>query len=266
MVIRTFKSFVRLSYLGDVMITGSGTKRRILELLASSERGLSWRELKSELKVSDPVLAKHLKRLLEEGLITEEIDKEDRRIKIYKISDKGLFLLKKDILTAYFFMLICERFAYYSAAPLMKYHYKDENIKNIDKQELEKEKKAIIDGFGLFIRDLIIEGLARKDDTFLALLKALELFKKYIGYEFKNKNYIKEEFTIIKQIECVPPDQLLKETLTKISENASYSIMDMLGARKNPKFVHQYIKALENIGPFLREIIGKTRREFWFVW
>lgn len=98
MIVRTFKSYVGLSYLGDAIMTESDTKMRILKLLASSERGLSWKELKAELKVSDPVLAKHLKKLIEEGLITEEIDKKDRRVKRYKLNKIGLDALREELL------------------------------------------------------------------------------------------------------------------------------------------------------------------------
>ena len=45
-----------------------------------------WKTLKKLTKLSDRTLAKHIKRLEESGFIESEIDKRDRRKKIYKIS------------------------------------------------------------------------------------------------------------------------------------------------------------------------------------
>ncbi|AIY90412.1 ArsR/SmtB family transcription factor [Geoglobus acetivorans] len=66
----------------------SDSKRKILQLLASGEK--TWAELKMKTKLSDPVLAKHLKDLLKIGLIEEKIDREDRRKKIYTLNFEKL--------------------------------------------------------------------------------------------------------------------------------------------------------------------------------
>jgi len=62
-------------------------ERKILSSLISGSK--KWFELLNETGLSKKGLAKHLKRLLEEGLIGEEIDKKDRRVKIYSITEKG---------------------------------------------------------------------------------------------------------------------------------------------------------------------------------
>ncbi len=79
------------------------TRKKIIKILqAARESGkgkLTYSELKKEVGVSDPVLAKHLKRLIEEGIVKEEIDRRDRRIKWYEINISGLNELKNDLLS-----------------------------------------------------------------------------------------------------------------------------------------------------------------------
>lgn len=58
-------------------------------LIKILEGAKSWKEIKKLAKLADATLAKHIKALLEEGLITEEIDRKDRRRKIYSITEKG---------------------------------------------------------------------------------------------------------------------------------------------------------------------------------
>ncbi|GEM_PF-3267518 len=67
-------------------------KKRILSALYTGPK--TWNELLKITGFSRGTLAKHLKRLLDEGLISEEIDRRDRRIKIYRINEKGLEYLK----------------------------------------------------------------------------------------------------------------------------------------------------------------------------
>ena len=60
---------------------------------------MRWLDLKNSLKVSDPVLAKHIKRLISKGLIKEQVDPTDRRRKIYFLTDAGkkAIALEKEI-------------------------------------------------------------------------------------------------------------------------------------------------------------------------
>ncbi len=70
----------------------SDTRKRILELLITKE--MTWRELKKETKLSDPVLARHLKELEKRGLITVEVDKRDKRVKHYSVSFNSEYISK----------------------------------------------------------------------------------------------------------------------------------------------------------------------------
>jgi len=59
-------------------------QKKIILLLADGPR--TWKELLNLTGFARGTLAKHLKRLLDKGLITERIDKKDRRIKIYELN------------------------------------------------------------------------------------------------------------------------------------------------------------------------------------
>ncbi len=68
-------------------------EKKILSLLLSGQK--EWSELLNETKLSKKSLSKHIKRLLDSELISDEIDKKDRRKKIYKITEKGVKYLKE---------------------------------------------------------------------------------------------------------------------------------------------------------------------------
>ena len=63
-------------------------EKKILHSLLDGPK--RWKNLKEETKLSDRTLAKRLKSLIRKGMITEEIDEKDRRVKIYKITEKGV--------------------------------------------------------------------------------------------------------------------------------------------------------------------------------
>ncbi len=143
------------------MTTKSDTKQKILELLAVKERG--WKELKAELGISDPVLSKHIKTLLEKGLITEEIDKKDRRKKIYRINDKGLEQLLDDLLAIRI-----------SLDLLVEESEVKEECKRI--KNSEDRRKKFLDNIQKMVGGLFLISLLGGNLSIKIALRALELY------------------------------------------------------------------------------------------
>ncbi|RLI80314.1 hypothetical protein DRP07_09280 [Archaeoglobales archaeon] len=64
-------------------------------LLHLSENPKTWKDLLELTGFARGTLAKYLKKLLDKGQISERIDRRDRRVKIYSITDAGReFLLE----------------------------------------------------------------------------------------------------------------------------------------------------------------------------
>jgi len=69
---------------------------RILNCLADGPK--TWQELLNLTGFAKATLAKHIKKLLDQGLIDEEIDKKDRRRKIYRLNKEGYEALRDELL------------------------------------------------------------------------------------------------------------------------------------------------------------------------
>lgn len=82
-------------------------RRKILQALFSGAE--TWEELKKTTKLADATLAKHIKELLKEGLITEEIDPKDRRRKIYRPIKSGLEELREELIAFKLFTFLTEK-------------------------------------------------------------------------------------------------------------------------------------------------------------
>ena len=74
---------------GSVTIRSDSPRTQILFLLRKSERGMSTEELCKSLNVTPMAVHRQLKRLLQEGLVTSEILRQDRGrpIHIYKLTE-----------------------------------------------------------------------------------------------------------------------------------------------------------------------------------
>jgi len=99
----------------------SETKKKILHLLAIKER--TWKELKEETNLSDPVLAKHIKELLKMNLITEKIDPNDRRRKIYRLAPNSLESLKDELISFNLFIWLLSNINEYAKVYSKKGEY-----------------------------------------------------------------------------------------------------------------------------------------------
>jgi DNA-binding transcriptional ArsR family regulator len=64
------------------------TRREVVELLASGPRRAG--ELSSTVGVSAPAMSRHLRILLDAGLIVDERTREDARLRVFRLRPEGL--------------------------------------------------------------------------------------------------------------------------------------------------------------------------------
>ncbi len=81
--------------MNETLIIVEEKEKKILTALIEGPK--TWAELLELTGFARGTLAKYLKKLLEKGLITEEIDKRDRRVKRYKINEKGFEAIRIDL-------------------------------------------------------------------------------------------------------------------------------------------------------------------------
>ncbi|RLI76899.1 hypothetical protein DRP05_11840 [Archaeoglobales archaeon] len=160
------------------------SRERILQALVSGAK--SWKETKELAKLADATLAKHIKALLEEGLITEEIDRKDRRRKIYRLSDRGLEPLKESFLALLIFFEIVKMYSHARfkwielwTQEVKKYKSGETSILPLTNRD-EREAKFIIDEMKNGLCGLFLEATFRGDNYLRALLKALDMFQTLI--------------------------------------------------------------------------------------
>jgi DNA-binding MarR family transcriptional regulator len=158
---------------------------KILRSLAVGPK--TWADLKDETDLADGTLAKYLRLLLEKGLITEEIDKKDRRKKIYRLNEKMLaqYLpkdVRKEFLSLILFVEVYSKIVDY-----------------LSRGEIEELER--------YIGKMFIT-LGVHEDATDVLLKALymvrflveDLFAKYVDEKFAENVISSLEFSSLKEL------------------------------------------------------------------
>lgn len=175
-------------------------EKRVLSVLSIGPK--TWQELKKETAFSDRTLAKHIKRLLDKGLITEEIDRKDRRRKIYRINEEGLKQLYDDLLAIDLALTL-----FLKEEDILKECKKIENI--------DERRKYLINKIKENVGDLFILGLFRGERGVNIVLRALELYSCLTegGKWVQLDTNIKEEFN---RIFCVHDVKLLFKDIVNI--------------------------------------------------
>ena len=69
-----------------------GTRRRVVELLGDGPRRAG--ELAHELDASSPAMSRHLRVLLEAGIVTDERVSEDARVRLFRLRPESLVALQ----------------------------------------------------------------------------------------------------------------------------------------------------------------------------
>ena len=171
---------------------------KIVEALMSGPK--DWKSLKKETKLADGTLAKYLKRMLEEGIIEEEIYMKDRRKKIYRLipCEKTFEISIQKLIAKIFLLYIQDSFE------------KDENLEVIEKrfgkgmliflfggEKGVEVGKLVVSHFNEFMQDLdeeIIEKYRKDFEDFWNKGRevVIEMIKKHMGIDimhFDPKKY-----------------------------------------------------------------------------
>jgi len=162
-------------------------EKRILQILTLGPK--TWEELKNETGFAPSTLSKHLKRLLERGLIAEEISKVDRRKKIYRLS--SFDAIRDELISLGYFILLI--------------NVSSHLLKTLDREKFVEELKDMIGSFLIATSPSIQRGF-----------KALELFLKLHYPFFEDYNDLMKEALI--RIELQETEDLLKDTRSKLKE------------------------------------------------
>ena len=173
----------------------------------------TWYELLEHTGFAKATLAKHIKNLLEKGLITEEVDKKDRRRKIYRINEKGFQMIEEDLLAIY-----------------ISTHLRLYFSQLFDELELELREKPTNEAIVTFAKR-ICEKIGRiyfaailgGEPAVRAVLKALQIYSKiniYIGImELRiMESFLEEERKLLTDIRG---EELLNAVVDVLVEDVS---------------------------------------------
>ncbi len=148
-------------FMEDLRRIAEENEARIIAALSSGPKG--WKELLNETKFARGTLAKHLKRLLERGLITERIDPNDRRRKIYVLNIDGLKALAEVILAVDLAILLMQ-----DEEQILR---ECQRIENPDER-----RKHFLNEVRLNVGTLFVTSLAGYPTAEKIALKALDLY------------------------------------------------------------------------------------------
>jgi len=150
-------------------IASGGEGRIILALLDGEKK---WNELLELTGLSKKGLAKHLKRLIEKGVVNDQIDKRDRRVKIYSLNPD---LTPENVIQEMLTIILLKKLAI---------EFMELDIKAMESgQDLKKEIYNLI---GRHYFSFSLENRGRE-----ILLKSLRYLA--IGWNYAFENYTDEE-------------------------------------------------------------------------
>lgn len=169
-------------------------EKKIIQALTTGEK--DWQYLKSKTKLSERTLSKHLKRLIERGVIEERIDPKDRRKKIYRLA--SIDPLRDDLITLNL-MLWMES----TLANLYNKHFSKERITQEDISEYIKE-------FRLQIADFLL--LCHPDDMlyYSSAVYTLSEWRKSLFDEVKQLSLGEEGIQFWEELKNMPTEELFK--------------------------------------------------------
>jgi|Deesub1362B_J571_1020462.scaffolds.fasta_scaffold30178_1 DNA-binding HxlR family transcriptional regulator len=168
-------------------------ERKILSAISTGPKG--WGELLKVTKLSKKGLAKHLKRLLNNGLITEEIDRKDRRKKIYRLKpvDETVDSISRVIITLNFLEHVIRAF-----------HVDESEEKRLENLErtiglttllclsVGREGLEVLKEYNELLSEYLKDSFPQIDEFKEAFQKIRDQVRELVKIEIENKGYVDE--------------------------------------------------------------------------
>jgi DNA-binding MarR family transcriptional regulator len=189
-------------------------KRKILHIIKIYDQGdgVTWSILKEKTGLAKATLSKHLKRLIDEGLIEVTIDKRDRRITRYKINENGLRIIRQD-LAGFIIYVTLKNLLQLKLAELHEEFVKEKGEKDyitcvIGANQAEKLVKWLTELIG----SISLEAMLMGGDYIQTFCKTLDLFGSAISLIVVSKNGDFEGFREF----ALERNKTLQETIGKL--------------------------------------------------